>query len=146
MAEMGPPGMGAEDMRLAALKAHQKALEEATPPEPASSLEQFLLPLIAAQGIDFLSTEKPMGFNVRDDMRENMNKFPGARAEGFAGTAGRIGSGAAELALAALLHKVSPKIGNAYAVPSITTHTDLARGNWNRMNEKAKRDRLRGSR
>ena len=141
MSEMGPRGKSPEDIRLDALLAHRKALDEA--PEPAEDESTFktLLPLILAQGLDLLSTEKPIGFNKRDDMVEQMNKFPGARAEGFGGTAGRLGSGALELVLAALLHKASPAVGKAYMIPSLSTHTNLARTNWEQMRERAFADK-----
>jgi hypothetical protein len=128
------------------LKAHQAALEATPEPAANPSLVKALLPILLAQGLDFVSTEEPIGFLRRDDMAEYMNRFPGARAQGFAGTAGRMGSGVLELALAALLNKASPTLGRAYAVPSISTHMDLAKGNLIQASERDRADRLKGGR
>ena len=139
----GPTGMSGADTRLAALRAHLAALEAAPAQEKEPSLAEALLPLVLAQGLDFLSTEKPLGFNRRSDTAEIANKFPGARSQGFAGTAGRIGSGLTELAVAAALTKLAPKVSKAFIAPAATIHTDYAKKNWQMMEDLALRDKRR---
>jgi hypothetical protein len=143
---MGPPGMSEPDMRLAGLKAHQAALAAQPKPEGKPSIQDLLMPLIIAQGLDMLSTEKPIGFNKRDDIHEVNNKFPGARAKGFGGTVGRLGSGLSELALAALLAKKSPRLAKLYIAPATGVHMDFADKNWKIMREAELADRMKGKR
>jgi len=89
---MGPPGKRPEDSRLDALKAHQRAVASAPEPEN-ESLVNALLPLVLAQAADLLSTEHM----IRQGWHET-NPLPGMQS-----TAGRVGMGAIETALAALL-------------------------------------------
>ncbi len=139
---VGPP---APESRLEALKAHQAALESTPEPTASPSLVQALLPLVLAQGLDFLSTEKPLGFNKRDDISEINNRFPGARAAGFGGTLGRVGSNLSELMLAAVLAKKAPQLANLYIAPAAGVHADFAGKNWKIMREAELADRLKGS-
>ncbi len=111
--------------------------------ETPSVLRDVLLPIVLAQGLDFLSTEKPLGFNQRSDMEETANKFPGARSKGLAGTAGRLGSNLSELLLAALVAKIAPEAAGAFVVPTASSHVDYAKRNWWLMDDMERRNRLR---
>lgn len=129
--DMAAAGKSTADVRADALRSWR----ERPRPDVSPSLLRALLPIVLAQALDFVSTEEPIGFLRRDDMVEHTNVFPGARGRGFAGTAGRVASGGVELLLAALLHNASPGLSRAYAVPSISTHVDLARHNLQRAHE-----------
>lgn len=114
----GPPGKNVYDERLAALKAHQQAVESAPEPEQ-QSLMKALLPLVLAQGADMLSTE----IMLRSGGHET-NPLPGMEH-----TAGRIGWGALETALLSLLaakgvpavrDKIAPAIHGTLAGQNMT--------------------------
>jgi hypothetical protein len=132
-----PAGRSTADVRADALR----SWKERPRPDPSPSLLKALLPILLAQALDFVSTEEPVGFLRRDDMVEHMNRFPGARARGFAGTAGRVASGGAELLLVAWLHNARPGLSRVYAVPSMSSHVVLARDNLQRAHELDMRDR-----
>jgi hypothetical protein len=116
---------------------------EVKPVEPdRSSLMDVLLPLILSQGLDFISTEKPLGFNRREDLSEVANPFPGARSRGFGGTAGRTVSMGAELLLAALLAKRKPSLAKMYIVPSVSSHASYAYNNLKMAENRDMLDKL----
>jgi hypothetical protein len=132
-----PAGRSTADVRADALR----SWKERPRPDASPSLLRALLPIVLAQALDFVSTEEPVGFLRRNDMVEHMNRFPGARARGFVGTAGRLASGGAELLLVAWLHNASPGLSRVYTVPSMSSHVDLARHNLQRAHELDIRDR-----
>ena len=104
-----------------------------------------LTALLIAQGLDLMSTEKPFGF-LKNGPREMVgqkgdtwqlngnqegNPLPGMQAEGFKGTIGRIGWGAAESLLARELLKRVPKLGKILAGAATGVHAGMADNNWN---------------
>ena len=122
--QFGPEGKSGADVRLNALKSHQKAVAEA--PTEASGKQRLvdtLLPLMLAQGLDLLSTEKPMGFLQHPGTFE-ANPLPGMKS-----TAGRVGWGGLELLAQALLAKKAPKLSKIARNTSIGVHTGLTLGN-----------------
>ena len=124
--QFGPEGMGEADARLSALNSHQKAVAEAPTEVEASGKQRLvdtLLPLVLAQGLDLLSTEKPMGFMQHRGALE-ANPLPGMQS-----TAGRVGWGGLELLAQALLAKKAPKLGKIARNTSIGVHTGLTLGN-----------------
>ncbi len=115
-------------------------------PEAKRDLLKELAPLLAAQALDLLSTEKPLGFlagSPRSFVAANGTRFdfpsagegnpvglPGMAAPGFQGTATRVGWGLGEALLAAALLKHYPQAGRGYVGASTQYHSSLARGNW----------------
>lgn len=132
------------DDRLAALKAHQQSLETEPhwrdePPENGD-ISKMLLGLAIAQGIDFLSTERPLGFMSMNKPGwgwewEEGNPLPGMKSHGVAGTGARVGYGILEMLAAKYLMDKHPKVGKALSAGAIGVHTGLARGNWDKMEE-----------
>lgn len=107
-------------------------------PEPKRDIKKALAPMALAQLLDLLSTEKPTGFLAVPGTHE-ANPLPGMQAPGMMGTMGRMGWGAAELALAAALMKHYPTVGKAYRTGSTVAHTALVG-----HNQKLTTDRMIG--
>ncbi len=101
------------------------------------SLVKSLLPLLVAQGVDLVSTEKPFGFLTVEGMHEG-NQLPGANASGFGGTAGRAGWGLAEAALVAALMRANPRLGGAAVRGTASNHLGYA------IQNKKQREELEG--
>ena len=127
---VGPPGMGEADMRLAALKAHQKGMAEAPPAADAPQLHDLILPLIIAQGLDLVSTERLVGLNgqinpagLQMHTREG-NPMPGMQSSG-----GRVGLAGLESLVLAMLHRKNPGLAKKLADASTVGRTGLAFGN-----------------
>lgn len=126
--------------------------------EPKVDLLKTLTPMLIAQALDTLSTERPLGFMANSDPEPMLdsrtgvgyvmqgppeaNPLPGMNAGGAAGTASRLGWGLAEILLARTLLKKKPKFGNAYVKGSTAAHSALAYGNWS---EKDQLDRIKRS-
>jgi hypothetical protein len=138
---MGPEGKSPEDTRLDALKAHRAALAASPSPVGESSLFKALLPLIVAQGLDLLSTEKPLGFLRVEGMAEG-SPLPGTHARGMAGTSARLGWGGLETALIAAIAKADPKVGNALVKLLASSHMEYAKKNMEQaeMNDRLTRE------
>ncbi len=110
---------------------------------PKRSLASALAPLLLASGLDFLSTEKPLGFLsvgpvyltvdgtlYRVAGSREKTPLPGMSAPGFRGTANRVGWGVAEALMAALLCKKAPRVGGTYVIASTQVHSALISSNW----------------
>ena len=99
-------------------------------PEPMeegkTSLVKALLPLILAQGVDLLTTERLMG---QPPDHTGSRPFEGNPLPGMQSTAGRLGWGALETALAGLLMKKAPKLGARVRNSLVGVHSGLAMGN-----------------
>lgn len=128
----GPPGQPEGDMRLDFLKDNQQGVVDDQP--GAQSLMRQLLPLVLAQGLDLAQTQRglrsvPMGNGWTQPTREG-NPLPGMQSTG-----GRLGWGAFEALLAAALLAKKPSIGVPVRNALVGTHTGLARGWQDLINE-----------
>lgn len=146
----GPPGQIPEDARLDALKSNQAAkieddaaAEAARPPD----LKAALAPLVVAQIMDLISTEKPFGFMAHTPggsgswSTSEANPLPGMQSP-----AGRLGWGAGETLLAALLTKRAPAIGRAVVIGGNVAHNAMIGQNANTIRELDAMNRLQGQR
>lgn len=130
-AAAGPPAPPSKLEQLA----HNQ--EEAQPPEiEKPDILKQLAPLLVAQAMDLLSTEKPFGFLAHSP------SGPGAWSSGEANplpgmqsTAGRLGWGAGEALLATVLLKHAPALGKAMVVGGNVAHNAMIGQNANIIRE-----------
>lgn len=123
----GPPGQTEGDARLSALQSNRAGIVD----EPGQeSLIKALAPLLGAQAADLVSTQHLLGMNGRP----NPEGFPISSYEnnplpGMGSALGRLGWGALETALAAMLLKKKPALGKAMVNTMVPVHQALASGN-----------------
>lgn len=123
----GPPGQTEGDTRLSALQSNRAGIVD----EPGQeSLIKSLLPLIGAQAADLVSTEHILSQNGQPNAEGNpMRAWENNPLPGMSHSMGRIGWGALEAALAALLLKKKPGLGRAMVNTMVPIHQALASGN-----------------
>jgi len=96
--------------------------------DPASaSMLKALAPLLIAQGMDLLSTEKPFGFMAHNGAvwhSPEANPLPG-----MGSTPGRLGWGLGEGLLAAMLLKNYPSAGKAMVTGGNILHNAMVQRN-----------------
>ena len=97
--------------------------------QPQPSVMSRLTPLIAAQAMDLISTEKPFGY-MKDPGAHEADPLPGMQT-----TAGRVGWNLGEALLAAMLLKHAPSIGNAYVTGSNIAHNAMVQQNQQAMKD-----------
>ena len=133
---MGPPGVSEMDTRMSALRTNLAGSgRTAGVGVNKGDILKAILPLLIAQGLDLVSTEQAIGTPTPKPYIYNgklwthhpiyeRNPLPGMQS-----SVGRIGWGALEAALAALVLKKAPKVGVPARNALVGVHTGLARGN-----------------
>lgn len=92
-----------------------------------TSLVKALLPLILAQGVDLLTTERLLSSPSTD----GASPIEGNPLPGMQSSLGRLGWGALETALAGLVMKKAPKLAIPARNVLVGVHSGLAAGNEN---------------
>lgn len=131
---MGPEGESPEDARLRALKAHQAALENAPTEEDLKShdsLAKLILPLLLAQGVDLITTNKLVGTKapVYSNPGFNRGGVESNPLPGMQSGLGRAGWAGLELAAVAALMKANPKAGEVLRNVAMNKRLELGLAN-----------------
>lgn len=143
----GPPGISAMDSRLDFLNHNREQPRVSDADRVDPRVRDIITPLIVAQLMDLLTTEKPVGFLAHSDsspggwVATEGNPLPGMQS-----TVGRLGWGGAEAALGALLAKKYPKLGRAYATIGNVAHNAMVDRNRTVISDIDRLNRVPGPR